>query len=137
MFLTDRLLLRPFDAEADINVRTQWMNDPDLLRAMQLDAQKPAMREKVKKFLESAASRELPRFIIAERPPDADLPSKLEPTDDYFMKDGKPRYPQIGVLAFNVLGALSVTNRECFLGIAFAKAYQGMPWIVLTHLDAY
>lgn len=132
MFLTERLLLRAFDMDSDMNVRTQWLNDPEMMRAMQLDAARPIMKEKVKKFFEMAATRELPRFIIALRPDDdQDLPANLEANDDYFIKDGKARYPQVGVLAFNThSGSVSITNRDCFMGIAFSKEYQGLFYLI-------
>lgn len=132
MYLTERLLLRPFDVEADLNTRVQWMNDPDFYRSIAMQPPKPFMRDGIKKFFESCTSAELPRFVVALRPPDEDLPNRLDPSDNYFIKDGKARYPMIGVLAFNPgPGGVSPTARECYMGIHFAKPSQGM--LALDH----
>jgi len=127
MFYTDRLMLRNFDERADLNVMLQWLNDADFMRALTLDAQKPASREKAREFLQARMKNEggRPCFVVCEKPSPDQLPDTLKVEDDLFMRDSKPRYPMIGILNIRH-PSMSITNRVTGLGIALDKEHQGM-----------
>ena len=137
MFYTKRLMLRNIDPEADSKVVLQWLNSVDFVHALTLDAPLPSSRDKAKKFIEKMADKEdkLPLFIICERPEDGDEPATQEVDDDYFVKDGKSRYPCIGMLHVGFDPGYSSFNRVAAFGIFLDKGHRSMcaPVFHVTH----
>ncbi|KAK4547843.1 hypothetical protein LTR36_010562 [Oleoguttula mirabilis] len=113
MFYTDRLMLRNFDEQADLNTMLQWLNDVDFLQALSSDARRPASRETAKAFVQTRMKNEggQPCFVVCARPEDHLRPEKLAVGDDMFVADGKARYPMVGLL--NIRNPnFSATNRR-------------------------
>lgn len=68
---------------------------------------------------------DLPCFVVCEKPV-AGGPETLTPGDDYFLeKDGKARYPMIGVLNVHARPRFSFVNSTVGLGIALDRAHRG------------
>lgn len=87
------------------------------------DAPRPTSRESVQKFLEKISEQpNLPCFMVCDR--SKHLPDRLDPNDDLFLKDGNPRYPAIGFLAFTA-HAFSSVNRVAGFGVALGRSHQG------------
>ncbi|KAK5116063.1 hypothetical protein LTR85_009345 [Meristemomyces frigidus] len=127
MFYTDRLVLRNFDEQADLNTMLQWLNNFDFLRALSWDAQRPSSREAAKAFVQARMKNEggMPCFVICEKPDEDLRPEILGVGDDMFMGGGKARYPMVGLLNIRY-PTFSFTNRVTGLGIALDKEHQGM-----------
>ena len=91
---------------------------------MTMDAPRPTNRDQVKKMLEKIMDKDdgLPCFGVCEKP--ADDPETLDTHDDLFLKDGKSRYPLIGVLHFYATPFKFVHSSTQF-GIMFDKKHQG------------
>ena len=128
MFYIKRLMLRAIDPEADTKVLTQWLNDTNYLQAISLSPPLPSSNAGVKKFLEKIEKREghMPCFAICEMPEASEAPSSLAVDDNYFVKDGKPRYPLIGLLSIGSPDELHYSTRIGRFGIALDRAHQGM-----------
>jgi len=123
MFFTDRLMLRAIDQDTDSKVMQQWLNDVDFQWACSPTPAVPNNRGMVKQFIEKAAdnANRLSFFMICEKPNDDARPECLGADDDYFGKEGKARYPAIGI--FNV-GRDPVSLRTARFGIALDKQHQ-------------
>lgn len=80
---------------------------------------------KAKQFIESINNRTngVPSFVISLKPEEG--PEQLGPDDDLFIKDGKSRYPMIGMLNLGGSPSMSFVNRVMGFGINFTKDYQG------------
>ncbi|KAK4507498.1 hypothetical protein PRZ48_001233 [Zasmidium cellare] len=119
MYYTDRLMLRAFDLRADEKVVAQMFNvmGAEVPRADQYDA---------KKFIESVKARTngVPSWVISLKPAKEESPESLGPDDDLFIKDGKVRYPMIGMLNLGGSPQMSYVNRIMRFGINFTKEHQ-------------
>lgn len=116
-------MLRAIDQDTDSKVMQQWLNDVDFQWACSPTPAVPNNRGMVKQFIEKAAdnANRLSFFMICEKPNDDARPECLGADDDYFGKEGKARYPAIGI--FNV-GRDPVSLRTARFGIALDKQHQ-------------
>lgn len=93
---------------------------------MSADAPRPDLHN-AKKFIEAINGRTngVPSFVLCLKPKQGG-PEELGPDDDLFMKDGKARYPMIGMLNLGGSPSMSYVNRVMAFGINFVKEYQGI-----------
>jgi hypothetical protein len=119
-------MLRPIEPEADLNLWTQWSNDIDHLGAMSLDPPVPSSKAGAKKVLESLASRPGPQsfLVICEKPTHEESPALLDQHDDYFVKDGKARYPCVGLLNIGNPDGINPSTRIAHFGVALDRKHQ-------------
>ncbi|KAF2161850.1 hypothetical protein M409DRAFT_27906 [Zasmidium cellare ATCC 36951] len=124
MYYTERLMLRAFDLRADEKVVAQMFNDVETMWALSAEVPR-ADQYNAKKFIEGIAARTngVPSFVICLKP-EQGLDS-LGPDDDLFVKDGKARYPMIGMLNLGGSPQMSYVNRVMRFGINFTKEHQG------------
>lgn len=120
-------MLRSIEPEVDLNILTQWLNDVECLRGFTHKPPTPASKGNAKKMLENFTSKQEqnPVFIICERPVDGESPTASQPGDDYYIKDGKARYPAVGLLSIGSPDGMHVATRIGRLGIALDQAHQG------------
>lgn len=120
-------MLRNIDSEADWKYLLQMMNNVDSLWAMTPTPPVPASRDQAKKLLEKLSSKDskLPFLIICDRPTEGEGPDSLTVEDDLFLKDGKARYPAVGILNVGNAGEDNIATKVASLGIALSKDHQG------------
>ena len=104
IFLTPRLLLRPFDPSTDAPTLLLWKNSPTFRQYLDLGPEKPVDRDANLAFVKKLATvtpEGFPAFAVCERPATAaeEPDNALKGVEDLFVdKEGRSRYPIIGIL---------------------------------------
>ncbi len=128
MFYTDRLMIRSFDPDTDLNLMTQWLNDVEIMSAISLHPPVACSKADAKKFMEKIVQKEskLPFFLVCEKPTPGTDPASLGKHEDLFSKDGTARYPFFGILNMGSPDEMHFATRVVRWGIAFDRDHQGV-----------
>ena len=135
MFYTKRLMLRGWDADADLNKLHNLVNDESITRWWLISPQYRS-REAVAQHIQDWNSKKsrLQHFAVCERP--AQLSRELPDGDDNLLvtKDGQPRYPIIGVL--NLFEPFTRDPyRLASIGVLLDRQHLGMSRVLQQALD--
>ncbi|EMC91444.1 hypothetical protein BAUCODRAFT_152703 [Baudoinia panamericana UAMH 10762] len=118
MYETERLVLRAFDLDTDLDIIIRWGNDAEYMTLQSSGPQMPATRESSKEFLTAHITKsKLPFFMVCEKP--AVWPVQLNPEEEYFKAHVKACGPPIGTIGLQD-SPFDFKNRVAGLGIGLA-----------------
>lgn len=127
MLYTERLMFRNWDPAADTNFILTFITNDPWMAWTGAEAPRPSSQEAAEAAAKNWAGRGdgLPALVICERP--AETPQEsLSGEDNLFVtKEGKSRYPAIGMLNFFAPEGFQFTDRVCKLGIMLEPKHRG------------